>query len=255
MTSSYTTAAKVYQSKNKYVQQEYAIELLELSQMKEGDHVLDIGCGCGNLAAIMSDIVGPTGQVIAIDPDLNRIKAAKKAFGSKKNITFIPCKSTVFPLDESNLYDVIITNAVLHWIPTEEKMITFARVNQALKPDGVFVGNISFSRSYNLQLAATLLSPEEEFQINNFYYRENYKKLYSLFNDAGFQIIEYKKRFAEINMGTVDNFLEWVTATYYGKFDFKKAYENSEVTEEDFEKLKNGDIRHISEGATFVLRR
>lgn len=126
---------------------------------------------------------------------------------------------------------------------------------RALKIGGLFVGNISFSRSHNLKLAATLLTEEDQKKIDGFYYRENYSKLYKMLENSGLRIMEYKHRYTEVNMGTVDNFLEWVNVTYYGKFDFKARYKLSKVTEDDFQKFENGDMKHTSEGAVFVLQR
>ena len=52
-------SAKLYQAKTANVQQRYAKQLLDLAGIKEGDRVLDIGCGCGNLVGIIASIVGP----------------------------------------------------------------------------------------------------------------------------------------------------------------------------------------------------
>lgn len=43
-----------------------------------GDKVLDLGCGTGNLAVVLSELVGPEGKVVAVDPDEERIKIAKE---------------------------------------------------------------------------------------------------------------------------------------------------------------------------------
>ena len=51
-------SAKLYQAKTANVQQRYAKQLLDLAGIKEGDRVLDIGCGCGNLVGIIASIVG-----------------------------------------------------------------------------------------------------------------------------------------------------------------------------------------------------
>jgi len=45
---------------------------LEALELKEGDHVLHVGCGVGYYTAIIAEVVGPNGYVtgIEIDPDL-----------------------------------------------------------------------------------------------------------------------------------------------------------------------------------------
>jgi Methylase involved in ubiquinone/menaquinone biosynthesis len=197
--------------------------------------------------------VGDSGRVIAIDPHANRIKVAKKQYGHLKNISFVPYKSVYLPILKKKCYDSFISNAVLHWIPTDEKIITFRRIMSVLKPGGYFVGNISFNRSDNMQLAASLLTEEEQLEISGFYYREDPEKLRKLLLNAGFEILEYKYRYSEINMGTVNNFLDWITATYYGKFNFRAAYKHRRETK--FVTFENGDVKHTSEGALFICRK
>ena len=183
---------------------------------------------------------------------------AKKEYGHLTNIKFVTCKSVHLPALKQKCYDSFISNAVLHWIPTDEKIITFQRIMSNLRPGGYFVGNISFNRSDNMQIASSLLTPEEQAEIKGFYYRENPEKLKCLLLDAGFDIIEYKYRYSEINLGTVNNFLDWITATYYGKFNFKLAYKQKMVTNDEqvkFVTFENGDVKHTSEGALFVCRK
>ncbi|XP_066918132.1 ubiquinone/menaquinone biosynthesis C-methyltransferase UbiE-like [Clytia hemisphaerica] len=247
-------SAKLYQHKTEGVQKKYGIQLLEYLPVKHGDIIGEIGCGSGNLAAILARLVGEEGRIIALDPNMERIKVAKKEYGNLKNIKFISCKSVHLPILKQKCYDSFISNAVLHWIPTEEKIITFRRILSVLKPGGYFVGNISFNRSTNMQLATAMLTLEEQEEISGFYYRENPEKLKTLLLDAGFEIVEYKYRYSEINLGTVSSFLDWITATYYGKFDFKAAYKHVK-NDIDFMRLPSGDVKHTSEGALFVCRK
>jgi Protein-L-isoaspartate carboxylmethyltransferase len=50
-------SAKLYQTKAEGVQKKYGIQLLEYLPIKEGDIIGDIGCGSGNIAAILSLLV------------------------------------------------------------------------------------------------------------------------------------------------------------------------------------------------------
>lgn len=99
-----------------------------------------------------------------------------------------------------------------------------------------------------------MLTQEEQKQIENFYYRENAEILQDMLANAGFEIVEFNYRYAEIKMGTVTNFLDWITSTYYGKFNFRAAY-NSSKKDLKFETFENGDVKHTSEGALFVCRK
>ena len=42
--------------------------------------ILDMGCGTGYLSSVLADHVGPSGSVLAVDPDLERLNVAKEAY-------------------------------------------------------------------------------------------------------------------------------------------------------------------------------
>lgn len=125
---------------------EFGKELLAKLYIKEGDYVLDLGCGSGYLAKLVAGKVGPEGKVIAIDPDNERIALAKEKYDDKfKNIDFIVADDQTFP---EGKYDIIIATSVLHWI--KDKEATFKRAYNNLKPNGCFafttLGNLKPSR-------------------------------------------------------------------------------------------------------------
>src|SRR5579872_6724812 len=60
--------------------------LVDELALKEGDHVLDVGCGTGLLADHIAGIVGPQGLVLGIDPLPMRIELAKKR--TRANLAF-----------------------------------------------------------------------------------------------------------------------------------------------------------------------
>ncbi len=53
-------------------------EAARQASVREGDKVLDIGCGNGFLAVIFKKMVGERGDIKGIDPALNRLEKARK---------------------------------------------------------------------------------------------------------------------------------------------------------------------------------
>ena len=61
-------------------QEEMGMKLINMTSLKKGNTVLDLGCGTGYLTKVLSDKVGPEGKVVAVDPDGERLKIAREKY-------------------------------------------------------------------------------------------------------------------------------------------------------------------------------
>ena len=66
--SSDNEAAKSYSKFSSMVQGRWLKVLLSKATVKPGDHCLNIGCGTGNVTAIVAKKIGTNVQVVGIDP-------------------------------------------------------------------------------------------------------------------------------------------------------------------------------------------
>ena len=110
----------------------------------KGATVLDLGCGTGRDAYLLSQIVGESGQVIGLDMTDEQLAVAneyvdwhKEKFGYKKaNTKFV--KGYIEDLKtagiEDNSVDVVISNCVINLSPDKEKV--FSEIYRVLKPGG-----------------------------------------------------------------------------------------------------------------------
>ena len=107
----------------------YGQSLLELLNPQTGEHILDVGCGTGDLA----DQIAQSGaQVYGIDASLNMIQQAKAKYPT---LQFSHEDAT--QLTFSNAFDAVFSNATLHWIKEPQKVLKCLYL--ALKRDGRFV--------------------------------------------------------------------------------------------------------------------
>ena len=59
-----------------------------LSPHPTGKHILDLGCGTGNLSSVIAEKLGVNGRLVGVDPDGARFALARRTFGHLKNLIF-----------------------------------------------------------------------------------------------------------------------------------------------------------------------
>ena len=63
--------------------------LFDVLDIKEHDRIVQVGCGSGYYSAILSELVGPGGKVIAIDCEEALARRARQNLGKRKNVEVI----------------------------------------------------------------------------------------------------------------------------------------------------------------------
>lgn len=109
--------------------------LLNQVAPRDGETILDIGCGTGTLA-IMIKQMAPNARVIGLDPDPQILEiAAAKAKQSGADIEW----QQGFARDANNFAgtaDKVVSSLVFHQVPLSEKRTGLAAAMAALKPGG-----------------------------------------------------------------------------------------------------------------------
>ena len=117
-------------AKNSEAQLQWARELRSRLSLNGSESVLDVGCGDGKITADFAQAL-PHGQVIGIDRAPEMIAYAQETY-SIQNLSFacVDARSLTF----SNQFDLIFSNAVLHWVDDHPAFLQGA--SRALKPNG-----------------------------------------------------------------------------------------------------------------------
>ena len=214
--STKATAAQLY-LENSLLQKDHADQLMSMLSVPYGGLVLDLGCGTGHLATILSDLVGPEGQVVAVDPDAERIKVAKRE-NSRPNIQYSVANDQTFP---GKSYDLIVSTHVIHWIKNKQALLN--RLYSKLAPGGIFGfltydGTPEYPQIVSKGLSV-LVSPNFEKNLKytrmNFETKESY---HTLANSAGFNVASAKVVHKELTFVSVDEFLEYWSGVSHGDF-------------------------------------
>lgn len=106
-----------------------------IADLREGETVLDLGCGAGFDAFLSAMKVGKNGLVIGIDMTPEMIEKAKENAGKLviKNVQFRLGEIERLPIGDSTV-DVIISNCVINLSP--DKQAVFNETFRVLRPGG-----------------------------------------------------------------------------------------------------------------------
>jgi trans-aconitate methyltransferase len=134
--------ASAYDNKHSFVWK-YGREVLELLAPREGERILDLGCGTGHLT---SQIAAAGATVIGLDKSSTMIERARELY---PDLRFETADATSFHFDDP--FDAVFSNAAIHWMKDQGGVAD--SVFKALKAGGRFVaefggkGNIQKLRS------------------------------------------------------------------------------------------------------------
>jgi trans-aconitate 2-methyltransferase len=129
-------------------QKEWGSRLIQELVLAGDERILDMGCGDGALSAHLALRV-PRGSVIGIDASAGMIDTARGHIAD--NVRF--AQKDINALDYAEEFDVIISNATLHWIKNHENMLH--RVYLALRDGGVIRFNFAADGNCSRFIRAT----------------------------------------------------------------------------------------------------
>lgn len=106
-----------------------------LASLKEGERVLDLGCGAGFDCFLAAKKVGATGKVIGVDmtPEMLDKARANAKKGNYSNVEFRLGEIENLPVADSSV-DVIISNCVINLSPNKRRV--FEEAFRVLAPNG-----------------------------------------------------------------------------------------------------------------------
>lgn len=108
---------------------------LALSEVREGETVLDLGSGAGADVLLAARKVGPSGRVIGVDMTDEMVEAARANVAAAGTATVEVRKGIIEDLPvESASVDLVISNCVINLSPEKERV--FSEIARVLKPGG-----------------------------------------------------------------------------------------------------------------------
>lgn len=117
-------------AKNSSEQQKWARELIAKLHLHGDERVLDLGCGDGKVTAEIAEQL-PRGEIVGVDLSQDMVDFAKRTF-DVPNLSF--SQADARSLNFENEFDVVFSNAVLHWVYDHEPVLRGIR--RSLKTGG-----------------------------------------------------------------------------------------------------------------------
>jgi trans-aconitate 2-methyltransferase len=102
-----------------------------------GARVLDLGCGAGDLTATVAGLVAP-GTVLGLDASPTQVEHARRTYPLPGLDFAVGRAQRLAELVPAAGFDVVLSVAVLHWVPEPDQPAVLAAVVRALWPGGVF---------------------------------------------------------------------------------------------------------------------
>ena len=190
-----------------------------LSPQPTGKHILDLGCGTGNLSCLIAEKVGANDRLEGVDPDGARIALARKTFHHQKNLNFEEGSCDTLANDFSkSRFDAVFSNYVLHWV--KDKRRAFKNIYESLKPGGRVVMLYETEIPPLRKKVVKELNPEDNYRkVKEMFFCEAKEKIESYCRDAGLVVSESIKIKQRVVHESLSDFLDVVSSSTHGVFD------------------------------------
>jgi ubiquinone/menaquinone biosynthesis C-methylase UbiE len=159
---------------------------VNLSQVKEGDCVLEVGCATGSLTLAAKRQAGPTGKVFAIDIIPGMIEVSrKKAAQANLDVTFQEASVEAIPFPDQH-FDVVICSFMIFHMSEKVRRKGITEIYRVLKPEGkLLVLDLSLPPGRISRMILRLLL--------GFMLKHDLKELQPMLESAGYSKVEISR--------------------------------------------------------------
>ncbi|XP_046856006.1 phosphoethanolamine N-methyltransferase 1-like [Xenia sp. Carnegie-2017] len=205
-------------SENNNLQLHYGKKLATKVGIKQGDKILDMGCGTGELTLCIGEIIGKKGRVVGVDPDIERIHyAIQHNCNVNENVSF--------EIGDSSNEKKMFLQTAFHCLKPSGKIAI--QSHEGYPEIALYVECLISKR----QNALTDINDKKPIQ---FFMSKS--EATSLIEEMGFEIISSDYDVGKQRYKTLDDFLSFLSASHYHSTNFS----NSE-RKEFMARFGNGD--------------
>lgn len=214
----------VYDDKHRFVS-DYGADVLQWLAPQNGENILDVGCGTGDLASQIAELGA---SVKGIDASAEMISSAKQKFPL---LSFEQKDATALEFDSE--FDAVFSNATFHWIENQQDLLE--GVYRSLKTGGRLVGE--FGGKDNIKSITEAISEAaksigvQHRVISNFWFFPSVSHYAVLLEAARFEVEQIWLFDRPTTLKGENGMYEWINQ--FAQHAFKN------LTEEEAEQVKN----------------
>ena len=214
--------------------------LVERMGLQTGARVLDVGCGTGRLAEWIAERVGPSGQVVGIDPLAERIALARERVpGGRFQMGYAEDLGAF----ADGSFDGVCMSAVFHWVPNQSKAL--AESARVLRPGGklgftTLPKELHAASTMSKVLGAVFAQPayRGRLRLENFalaHQRSTVTELITMVLAAGLDLAELHVMERVRRMASTRELIDFMEASSFGNFLSAIPEELHDTFRADFE--------------------
>lgn len=197
-------------------QRERGQELMAMAAPRQGESVLDIGCGTGGLTAQLARRVGAAGKVVGVDPDAARVALARSALPADlHNLQFVEGRGESMPWITGGSVDLAFSNFVLHWVPNKPAVVR--ETMRCLRPGGRLAFQVGGNYPDVLAEATDAAASGEDRRIASLAFLSA-EEWGALLRREGFVSVRTRAVDSAVSFASAEAFYDWWEGTSHGAF-------------------------------------
>jgi SAM-dependent methyltransferase len=107
--------------------------LIDRAAVRQGERIIDVGCGCGGASMALASRVAPTGFVLGVDISGPMLARARELAPKGAPVDFVLADATVYPFDPGS-FDLLVSRFGVMFFA--EPAVSFSNLRRALRPSG-----------------------------------------------------------------------------------------------------------------------
>lgn len=107
--------------------------LIDRAAVRQGERIIDVGCGCGGTSMALASRVAPAGFVLGVDISGPMLSRARQLAAKGLPVDFVLADATVYPFDPGS-FDLLVSRFGVMFFA--EPAVSFSNLRRALRPSG-----------------------------------------------------------------------------------------------------------------------